>query len=216
MCDDTLANKGAVDPDRKIKASDEFIRAIAQYSCDEFGGDLDDEIERILNRPELVSLLYTTFESGLEDDVDEDDDPIDHELQISVDLINMKWLIYSDNVLVWTEDLDNDDLGMLDWSTMFDTFASYACEMIPDDEQIANEHNPYMDEHRKLLEAVKKSNERLEVTRPLKEAIMNRFDIDDVTAWKYANNAYDDGQGLDDLVSILHDIQDDLRPERNY
>ena len=216
MCDDTLANKGVAEPralwNEHINATPEQVFRIVQYLSDEFNQDFNDEFFDLMKKPDDVGLMYTTF-----DEFDENDELVaGHEYQISLDLISMTFKVYTDNVFVHHEPFGDDDLRDFDFDSLYNRFLDIAYDLIPTDEQIANEQNPYMDEHRKLVEAVKKSNERLEVTRPLKEAIMNRFNIDDVTAWRYANNAYDDGQGLDDLVSILHEIQDDLRPERNY
>lgn len=153
MCDDTLANKG--EEQLQIRATDEQIRAIVDFQNGEYGYcDEEIEVAKIKSNPHYVGLVYTTFD---DDEVDEDGDVIEHELQVSVNLCDMKWLVFCDNVLVYTEDLDGDELLDLDWSSIFEAFVGYASESIPTDEQKENEHNPYMDEHRKLVEAIKRN-----------------------------------------------------------
>lgn len=143
-----------------IRASEEQMRTLAEHLIEEYRFDyLDnyeemvaDQIEEMRRDPHDVSILYTTF-----DEVTDDDEYIEHEIQISMDLCKMINKVYVDNVFVYAEDIVESDFEF-NFDGFFSYFLPYAEENIPTDEMKAREQNKYMDEHRKLIEHLSELN----------------------------------------------------------
>ena len=149
MCDDTLANKGALDHGDLIRASDDLIQYTAEWLVNNYVADWDyddthtyeyfvnEHINEMKSNPYDVGICYT---STMETDTDTWEEFGDeHEVQFSYDLVNMKWKLYLDNELIHEDDLDENKWGVL-YGTGYD-------ELCGDLFDLCNEYAPLPDEH---------------------------------------------------------------------
>lgn len=136
-----------------IRATDEQISKIAEYISDEFNEDYDEQVASIKANPSDVGLLYTTF-----DEYDENDEYVEeHDIQICADLCRLVYVVYVDAVKIHEETICEDDYDWLDFQSLYDYFVDIAREHLPTAEQIANEHNPYMEGKRALLDIIERN-----------------------------------------------------------
>lgn len=121
MCDGTSGNKGVVDPNDLMRATDEQVRALVwwivneynhfeidEMDDDEFNKYFEDYVADLKAHPHDVGFLFTTF-----DDEDDDGNYIDeHEIQISMDLCRMVWMVFVDSILIHEEEIIEEDFDL--------------------------------------------------------------------------------------------------------
>lgn len=143
-------NKGDV---YTIRATDEQLSKVAEYLANEFDEDYDEQLAEIKARPDDVGLLYTTF-----DEYDEHDEYVgEHDIQISADLCRLMYVVYVDAVKIHEEAICEDDYDWLNFDSLYEYFIDIARDNLPTNEQIANEHNPYMEGKRALINAIEQN-----------------------------------------------------------
>lgn len=130
-----------------IRASEEQMRTLAELLVSEYGGadrkegetyeeayerEVLDHIEEMHKDPHNVGVLYTTF-----DEEDEDGNYIDeHDIQINIDICRMVNKVYVDWVLVYEEDMADEDMTEFNFDGWYSYFVDIARDHMPEEEQV--------------------------------------------------------------------------------